>query len=71
MMASLPRLKPVHSAETVRRVQRPNCPHCGRRVLVAERSHFDVVGRIDHFWACDDCGAEFATSIEVKRRAVA
>jgi hypothetical protein len=39
--------------------------------MVAEQSRFSLTGRIDNFWACDDCGAEFATSIEVKRRAVA
>jgi DNA-directed RNA polymerase subunit RPC12/RpoP len=71
MMASLPRPKPFHPADNVRRTQRPNCPHCGRRLLVAEQSRFNVTGRIDNFWACDDCGAQFATSIEVKRRAVA
>jgi DNA-directed RNA polymerase subunit RPC12/RpoP len=71
MMACLSRPKPVNSAAAERRVQRPDCPDCGSRLLVAERSRFDVIGRIDHFWACDDCGTEFATSIEVKRRAVA
>jgi DNA-directed RNA polymerase subunit RPC12/RpoP len=60
--------KPIHSGETHKR---PNCPHCGRRVLLAEQSRFDFVGRIDHFWVCDDCGTEFATSIEVTRQAVA
>jgi hypothetical protein len=38
---------------------------------VAEQSRFNLNGRIDHFWACDVCGTEFETSIEVKRRAVA
>jgi DNA-directed RNA polymerase subunit RPC12/RpoP len=70
MMASLFRLKPLHS-EAVRRAQRPNCPHCGSRLLVAEQSRFNLTGRVDNFWVCDDCGAQFATSIEVKRRAVA
>jgi hypothetical protein len=40
-------------------------------LLVAEQSRFNLAGRIDHFWACDDCGTEFATSIEVTRHAVA
>jgi ribosomal protein L37AE/L43A len=71
MMVSFPRPKPLYSAEAVRRAQRPNCPHCGRRLQVAEQSRFNLTGRVDNFWACDDCGAQFATSIEVKRRAVA
>jgi transcription elongation factor Elf1 len=53
------------------RLKRPDCPHCGSRLLVAEQSRFNLNGRIDHFWACDVCGTEFETSIEVKRRAVA
>jgi hypothetical protein len=38
---------------------------------VAEESRFDFVGRIDHFWACDECGTEFKTSVRVARAAVA
>jgi hypothetical protein len=34
-------------------------------VLVAERSAFNLTGRIRHNWACDQCGEEFATSISV------
>lgn len=60
--------KPIRSDETPKR---PNCPHCGSRLLVAEESHFDFVGRIDHFWACDECGNEFKTSVKVARAAVA
>jgi len=71
MMASLSRPKPVHPAQNDRRLQRPNCPRCGSRLLLAERSRFDVSGRIDHLWACDDCGVRFETSIEVRYRAVA
>jgi hypothetical protein len=40
-------------------------------LLVAEQSRFNLAGRIDHFWACDVCGTEFETSIDVSRRAVA
>jgi DNA-directed RNA polymerase subunit RPC12/RpoP len=70
MIGSLPRPKP-HPADTHRRPQRPNCPYCGNRLLVAEHSRFDISGRIEHFWACDDCGTEFETSIQVTRQAVA
>jgi ribosomal protein S27AE len=69
MMASLSRPKPVHSAETDRRGQRPNCPRCGSRLFLAEQSRFDVSGRIDHLWACDDCGVRFETSIALRYRA--
>ena len=44
---------------------RPNCPRCGSVVHVAERSAFNLEGRIRHSWACDACGEEFATSISV------
>jgi hypothetical protein len=63
--------KPVQSAESRKRQKRPDCPHCGSRLLVAEQSSFHLAGRIDHFWAYDVCGTEFETSIEVKRQAVA
>jgi transcription elongation factor Elf1 len=71
MIAPLPLGRPKHSAETQRRPKRPNCPHCGCRLLLAERSRFNLTGRIDHVWACDDCGTEFETSIEVQHQAVA
>ena len=44
---------------------RPNCPRCGSVVHVAERSAFNLTGRIRHSWVCDQCGEEFATSISV------
>lgn len=44
---------------------RPHCPRCGSVVHVAERSAFNLNGRIRHHWACDECGEEFATSISV------
>ena len=43
----------------------PHCPRCGSVVHVAERSVFNLTGRIRHSWACDRCGEEFATSISV------
>jgi DNA-directed RNA polymerase subunit RPC12/RpoP len=71
MMASLPWPKPAHSAQSLRSPQRPNCPYCGSRLLLAEQARFNLVGRIDHVWACDDCGTEFETSMELKPQAVA
>jgi len=44
---------------------RPNCPRCGSVVHVAERSAFNLDGGIRHSWACDECGEQFATSINV------
>ncbi len=46
-------------------LSRPKCPRCGRVLLVAEESRFNLRGRIDHAWSCDDCGNEFATSIRL------
>ena len=66
--------RPIYPAETLERPKRPkgpDCPHCGSRLLVAEQSRFNLTGRIDYFWACDVCGTEFETSIEVSRQIVA
>ena len=49
-------------------LSRPNCPHCGSLLLIAEESRFNLRGRIDHAWSCDDCGTEFVTSIRLWRR---
>ena len=71
MMASVPWPKPVHSPPTRKSPQRPNCPYCGSRLLLAEAARFNIAGWIDHVWACDDCGTEFETSTELKPQAVA
>jgi transcription elongation factor Elf1 len=71
MIATLRLERTIYPAETLERPKRPDCPHCGSRLLVAEQSRFNLNGRIDHFWGCDVCGTEFETSIEVNRRAVA
>jgi len=42
---------------------RPKCPRCGGIVFLADRSRFDLAGRIQHVWCCDDCCNEFVTSI--------
>jgi RNase P subunit RPR2 len=52
-------------------LRRPNCPHCGSTLLVAEQSAFNLNGRIRHTWSCDDCGHEFVTSIRVLPRRTA
>ena len=72
MIAPLCLARPTpHSAESRKRPKRPNCPRCGSRLLVAEHSRFSLAGRIDYVWACDDCGTEFETSIDVTHQAVA
>jgi RNase P subunit RPR2 len=47
---------------------RPNCPRCGSILLIAEQSRFNIRGRIDHAWSCDECGHEFVTSIRLLPR---
>ena len=42
---------------------RPKCPRCGSVLLIAEKSAFNLRGRIRHAWSCDDCAHEFVTSI--------
>ena len=44
---------------------RPRCPRCSSVLLVAERSAFNLKGRICHAWSCDDCSHEFVTSIRL------
>jgi len=69
MIAPLPLAWPDPVQSGRKRPKRPDCPHCGSRLLVAEQSRFNLAGRIDNVWACDDCGTEFETSIEVTRQA--
>ncbi len=52
-------------APSAEELSRPKCPRCGGILLVAENSRFSAEGRIDHAWACDDCGNEFATSVRL------
>ncbi len=63
--------RPVDRTEYRGPLKRPDCPLCGKRLLVAERSGFDVAGLIEHFWACDHCGTEFKTSIALTCQALA
>jgi predicted RNA-binding Zn-ribbon protein involved in translation (DUF1610 family) len=53
---------------TTEDLSRPNCPQCGRVLLIAETSQFNLAGQIDHAWSCDDCGTAFLTSIRLCRR---
>jgi DNA-directed RNA polymerase subunit RPC12/RpoP len=61
----LAQLRAASQAQPRLRSQRPKCPRCGDKVLVAERSRFDLAGRIEHIWSCDDCGKQFLTSISL------
>jgi hypothetical protein len=49
-------------------LSRPNCPHCGSLLLIAEQSAFNPDGNISHSWLCDECGEEFTTSVRVLPR---
>ena len=44
---------------------RPRCPQCGDEKLVPERSEFVAEGRIRHIWACEPCGEDFGTTVEL------
>jgi len=46
-------------------LRRPKCPDCGSVLLIAEESRFNLRGRIDHAWSCDECGSAFVTSIRL------
>ena len=47
----------------------PSCPRCGNFMLAAEASEFLHDGHIRHSWACESCGQEFQTKIEVAQDA--
>ena len=44
------------------------CPHCGDQLLAAEWSEYVTEGCVRHFWRCDDCSYQFATSVNLARR---
>jgi predicted RNA-binding Zn-ribbon protein involved in translation (DUF1610 family) len=46
-------------------LSRPKCPDCGSILLFAEETQFNLRGRIDHAWSCDNCGTAFVTSIRL------
>jgi len=48
---------------------RPACPQCGETQLAPEHSEFVRDGVIHHSWACDSCGHEFRTTVEINRDA--
>ncbi len=43
----------------------PSCPRCGESLITAESSEYLSEGRVRHFWACDGCGQEFHTAVEL------
>ena len=60
--------EPSPAAAATEKLSRPKCPHCGSVLLIAEESRFNVEGRIDHAWSCDNCGTAFVTTIRLRRR---
>ncbi len=48
---------------------RPACPQCGETQFAPEHSEFVRDGLIHHTWACDSCGHEFRTTVELNRDA--
>jgi hypothetical protein len=53
----------------VRYFARPCCPQCGEGQIAPECSEFVGDGVIHHVWACDACGHEFRTTVELGREA--
>lgn len=47
------------------------CPRCGVRLLAAEGSEFVNEQWVRHFWMCEACGYQFATSVRVAERQAA
>jgi transposase-like protein len=51
-----------------RYLSNPSCPRCGTFQLCPETSEFVHNGHIRHSWACDSCGQEFQTTVEMAAR---
>ena len=47
------------------------CPHCYQLAVAPEASEFVSEDKVRHFWSCDSCGHEFATSVRPKIRQAA
>jgi hypothetical protein len=45
---------------------RPHCPRCGEMQVAPDQSEFVCEGVIHHIWACDGCGHEFATTVDLE-----
>lgn len=48
-----------------RYLSNPSCPRCGSFQLCPESSEFVGAGHVRHSWACDSCGEEFQTTVEM------
>ena len=48
-----------------RYLSNPSCPRCGDHMFAAEASALLHNGHIQHSWACESCGEEFQTSVEL------
>ncbi|HZD91852.1 MAG TPA: hypothetical protein VE224_17260 [Pseudolabrys sp.] len=40
------------------------CPSCGARLYVPDRSDYVDATRVRHQWQCEECGATFETMTE-------
>jgi len=47
------------------------CPHCRQPVVAPEASEFVSEDKVRHFWSCDSCGHDFATSVRFTTRQAA
>jgi transcription elongation factor Elf1 len=51
------------------RLVRPDCPQCGDRLFASSVSVHVNENDIRHWWACDNCGHEFMTTVRVRKLA--
>jgi transposase-like protein len=56
-------------AESVVRLEQPDCPRCGDATLFPHTAEFAGEGQIRHGWICETCGSAFQTTIELPRGA--
>ncbi len=47
------------------RLALPACPECNDLQFAPTASEFVNKGRVRHFWSCEACGHEFATSVKL------
>jgi transcription elongation factor Elf1 len=61
---SLQSLAPL-AFEFRRYLSTPSCPRCGTSVVCPEVSEFVHRGEVRHSWACDSCGEQFQTTVQI------
>ena len=47
------------------RVSRLFCPQCHDLIIAATKSQHVNINEVRHWWACESCGHEFGTTVQI------